>query len=65
MVSDFCEDDTYVLGGDQTDVVLPEETLGKRLLESLKQAPENCVAMVSFMYIFYEDQSRHLNTDLN
>lgn len=64
-MSDFCEDDTYVLGGDQTDVVLPEETLGKRLLESLKQAPENCVAMVSFMYIFYEDQSRHLNTDLN
>jgi len=49
MVSDFCEDDTHVLGGDETDVVLPEETLGKRLLESLKQAPENCVAMVSFM----------------
>lgn len=51
MVSDFCEDDTYILGGDQTDEVLPKETLGKRLLASLKQAPQNCVALVSFMSI--------------
>lgn len=46
----FQEDDIHVLHSSYTEAVLPNNSLGKTILNCLIQAPEGSVAMVSLNY---------------